>query len=66
MAEQMDWGQTLVRQRQLEVLSHKLVTHVGGVRRTAVISLIDGKDLKIRGKFLADGMPILERAEETV
>src|ERR1051325_2211322 len=66
MAELMDGAQMLIGDEQFKVLSHEFVSHFAGMRRTAMVALIDSKYLKIRGKFLTDRMPVLGRAEETM
>jgi len=53
-------------QEFFHILGHRIECHDVAVGRAAMIAKVDRKDGKFPGKFFADGVPIVGRAEQAV
>jgi hypothetical protein len=66
VAQDMGAGQVMVLHELADVRRHAGVIHVGGVGRAAMIAQVHREDLEMLGQFLADQVPVAQRAEQAV
>src|SRR5579872_759825 len=66
MSQQMDAGKAARLNKLQQVFGHDLIIENIVVRRKAMVSLVNGKDLKEFAQPAADGLPIIQGAEEAM